>query len=189
MVPRLALLVGVLPSYAMELLKLHPDININRDLVWIQPTTLYETVVFPTNYIYNFEMGSPRMPMLRNVAHAIVNNVLSRGPLSVEPTTPERIYISRRKDANSGKSRVMINEDEVVNAAQKSGFTEVHLGELNTEQKIRLMQNVTDIVAPFGAGLTNLLFCSEKLKSVRIILSPIDWAGEAFFKELLPLHL
>ena len=75
---------------------------------------------------------------------------------------PERIYISR---ANASYRRVL-NEDKVIDLLSQCGFTTVYLEKMSIAEQARLFAHAKVIVAPHGAGLTNLVFCSPKTKLV-----------------------
>ncbi len=78
----------------------------------------------------------------------------------VQPSgNKRRIYISR---ANAQTRRVL-NESELLPVLAKYGFEVVRAEELSYQQQVQLFFEAEAIVAPHGAGLTNLLF-SEQCK-------------------------
>jgi capsular polysaccharide biosynthesis protein len=68
--------------------------------------------------------------------------------------TPPRIYISRG-DANH---RRVLNESELYPALSRFGFTVIKLEQLSLPVQINIFRNAKCVVAPHGAGLTNLGF-------------------------------
>jgi capsular polysaccharide biosynthesis protein len=66
-----------------------------------------------------------------------------------------RLYISRSDSAN----RVLANEAEVIALAERAGFTPVLLSGLSLAEQVRLFAEASHILAPHGAGLTNIGFC------------------------------
>jgi tetratricopeptide (TPR) repeat protein/capsular polysaccharide biosynthesis protein len=90
-------------------------------------------------------------------------------PLAVEKkgNYPERIYISR---ANTRHRQVM-NEAEVMQVLHPLGFVEVFLESLSFSEQVRLFAQAKVIVAAHGSGLTNIVFCSKKVKVIEF-LSP-----------------
>ncbi|MBP0005380.1 MAG: DUF563 domain-containing protein [Cyanobacteria bacterium SBC] len=68
---------------------------------------------------------------------------------------PERIYISRQ----NAKYRKIINEDEVTDYLHQYGFVPIALEKYSIVEQVRLFANAKAVVAPHGAGLTNLVFC------------------------------
>jgi len=75
-----------------------------------------------------------------------------------------RMYISRSKAAH----RRIVNELEVINYLSHVGFQVVFLEELKISQQIALFANAEMIIAPHGAGLTNLLWCNPTAKVMEI---------------------
>jgi hypothetical protein len=69
-----------------------------------------------------------------------------------------RIYISRRQ-APGG--RRILNEDALRRMMETRGFTTYLLESLDIAQQIELFYDATCVVAPHGAGLTNLLFAES----------------------------
>jgi hypothetical protein len=74
-------------------------------------------------------------------------------------------YMSRRNLLDPNKktnTRVLENLDEVSNIINNKGYTEIFTDELNTlEERIYLFKNAKSIVCELGAGMHNLLYCSE----------------------------
>lgn len=68
---------------------------------------------------------------------------------------PEKVYVSRM-DARS--MRRFVNEEQVIEAAQKHGFHIVTPSELSFEDEVRLFRNARVIAGPVGAGLYNAVF-------------------------------
>ena len=80
---------------------------------------------------------------------------------------PKKIFISRVGDSNLDKRR-LINNEEVENFLQKSGFTSVVLSNYAFKDQIRLFQNASFIVGLHGAGFANLVFAKNKAKIIEI---------------------
>lgn len=79
--------------------------------------------------------------------------------------SPEKIYISRAK----AKKRNIINEKELAELLIKKGFTTIYSEDLSINQQIELFYNAKIIVAPHGAGLSNLVFSQKNLKVIEIM--------------------
>lgn len=77
---------------------------------------------------------------------------------------PERIYISRENAWN----RKVINEEEVISYLAGYGFEKVTLESMTVAQQIQLFSSAKVIVAPHGAGLTNLVFCHPGTKVIEL---------------------
>ncbi|NEP77106.1 MAG: tetratricopeptide repeat protein [Okeania sp. SIO3B3] len=77
----------------------------------------------------------------------------------------ERIYISR-KDA---PSRQVINESDVVEFLSKFGIRSVTLSSMSVPEQALLLASAKLVIAPHGAGLTNLLFCHPGTKVIELM--------------------
>lgn len=88
-----------------------------------------------------------RPDLLRMVGHAM-------SP-SISPAPSRRIFISRSKAAR----RRLVNEDDLWPVLAAGGFERVHMEDLSFAGQVALMRETAVLVAPHGAGLTNLLFC------------------------------
>jgi capsular polysaccharide biosynthesis protein len=74
------------------------------------------------------------------------------------------IYIDRR----SASARKIVNEDYLVKELELLGFEIVQLEKLTITQQIVLFSEVGIVVAPHGAGLTNLIFCKGEVSVIEI---------------------
>ena len=97
-----------------------------------------------------------RPELLRSVREAL--KVRAQG----EPR--RRLYISRAKATR----RLLLNEDELWPLLNRAGFERVFLEDHPFEAQVRLMQEAAAVVAPHGAGLTNVLFCAPGTAVVEI---------------------
>jgi capsular polysaccharide biosynthesis protein len=75
-----------------------------------------------------------------------------------------RLYISRSRAAY----RRVVNELEVIDCLSQFGFQVVFLEELELSHQIALFAHAEIIVAPHGAGLTNLIWCNPTAKVIEI---------------------
>jgi capsular polysaccharide biosynthesis protein len=71
------------------------------------------------------------------------------------PKARERLYISRGKAAH----RKVINEAEIEAYLHSLGFESVLLEALTVAEQASTLHSARVVVAPHGAGLTNLVFC------------------------------
>lgn len=70
-----------------------------------------------------------------------------------------KIFISRSK----ALGRRIANEDEAIEALQPLGFTTYILEEMSYLEQVKLFAQAKVIVAPHGAGLTNLIFAENPI--------------------------
>ena len=78
--------------------------------------------------------------------------------------SPHKIFISRKKASH----RKVINEDEIFNILEPLGFKRYFLEDLALLEQISLFKNATDIVAPHGAGLVNLIFANAGTRVIEL---------------------
>jgi capsular polysaccharide biosynthesis protein len=78
------------------------------------------------------------------------------------PARGRRLYIARTG------SRQLVNEASVVDLLRRHGFEAIHPERLALVEQIRAFEAAEAIVAPHGAGLTNIVF-SERLSVLEIV--------------------
>lgn len=66
-----------------------------------------------------------------------------------------RIFISREKS----RGRRITNEARLWSLLERHGFEKVFMEDLAFPEQVRMMQQTHILLAPHGAGLTNMLFC------------------------------
>ncbi|MDJ0555731.1 MAG: tetratricopeptide repeat protein [Microcoleaceae cyanobacterium MO_207.B10] len=98
------------------------------------------------------------------IACEALKNIFLSQQISSSSLYPERIYINR---SQTSKRRV-VNEEEVVNLLEKFGFQSIILESLSIEEQALYLANALVVIAPHGAGLTNILFCNPGTKIVEI---------------------
>ncbi|RJE81260.1 DUF563 domain-containing protein [Paracoccus sp. JM45] len=77
-----------------------------------------------------------------------------------------RIYISRSRSARSTPG-----EADFELYLQKIGYKIIHAQDLTFEGQIKLFMGATKIIAPHGAGLTNMVFCRDEVRIVEVFSS------------------
>jgi hypothetical protein len=85
------------------------------------------------------------------------------GVLSAPPPR-RRIFISRAQAAR----RRLVNEPAVWALLQPLGFERVVMEALSFDEQMRMLRDTAVLVAPHGAGLTNMLFCPPGAHIVEI---------------------
>jgi hypothetical protein len=76
------------------------------------------------------------------------------------------IYISR---GNAKNGRKLLNESEIFeNILKPHGYIFCNLELLNVEQQAKLFSNAKSVIAPHGAGLTNLIYSSAGISVLEI---------------------
>jgi hypothetical protein len=75
----------------------------------------------------------------------------------------ERIYVSRRFS-----QRALPDEEQLERLLSAQGFTILHLESMEWRQQIRAFQDASVVVAPHGAGLSNLVFTPPGARLVEL---------------------
>jgi capsular polysaccharide biosynthesis protein len=84
------------------------------------------------------------------------------------PGSKRRIYVSRSK----ASGRRITNEEEILPILASRGFVRVELEEISLSAQIALFAGAEALVAPHGAGLTNLIWCAPQTKILEVF-SPL----------------
>ena len=103
--------------------------------------------------------------------HRTLANLVPHAPH--HPSLPRRIYIDRR----AGTNRPLANEDEVIDALAGAGVTPIRLETLSLAAQAALFRQAELVVAPHGAGLTNLVFAPPGCRVVELVMDAYQhWA-------------
>lgn len=86
------------------------------------------------------------------------------GPTDTQTEKGRRLYISRGKAAR----RRIVNEDELSECLSRHGFETVRLEDFSIAQTARLIAGASHVIAPHGAGLSNLVFATPGAKVLEI---------------------
>jgi hypothetical protein len=78
-------------------------------------------------------------------------------PAGLERVPGRHLYLTRGAARNN---RIVLNEAEVVGYLEPLGFQVVDTGVLSIDEQVRIFAEADVIVAPHGAALANLPFCS-----------------------------
>jgi hypothetical protein len=89
------------------------------------------------------------------------------------PEPKRRLYISRRRSTHAR----VVNEEALNQVLQGHGFEIIEIGTMSVAEQVRLFSQAESIVAPHGAGETNMLFASATCKILEL-LEP-QWASDA----------
>ena len=79
----------------------------------------------------------------------------------------KKIFIDR-SDSLQNHSK-FINNNEVIKYLKSKRYKCLRLTELNLKDQISIFKNCNTIIAPHGAGLTNIAFCKKNTKVIEII--------------------
>jgi capsular polysaccharide biosynthesis protein len=93
-----------------------------------------------------------------HIPSVVRNKIYSRFLPDRSRNPKNLIYISRKK---APQGRRILNESELFDSLKKLGFEEYVLEDLSALQQIDIFYDAKLVVAPHGAGLTNLIFSHQ----------------------------
>lgn len=105
--------------------------------------------------------------------------------LAVDNTFPTKFYMSRRNIYQPDKytnTRILENFENVSDTIVDAGYTEIFTDKLKTlGDRINLFKNAKEIICELGAGMHNLLYCSEGTKVIVMYQkNNISWLEEYY---------
>lgn len=142
-----------LPEYQHQTLRFMLQDHPNAEIVYIRQFEKWEVERF---ILPSFMANSQSAYLPKEVSQWLQRKIW--GGYKVTTSNPKkRIYISR---AIASKRKVL-NENELLPLMKANGFEIVRAEELTYQQQVQLFYDAEAVVAPHGAGLTNLLFTRE----------------------------
>lgn len=106
------------------------------------------------------------------VAGVVSTGILNPGSLEILknkfniPKTLEKLVFITRKNAFQG--RRLDNEESIIKLIKNYGFEIFELEVLSFREQVELFSKASVVLAPHGAGLTNMLFCHPKVKIIEL---------------------
>jgi capsular polysaccharide biosynthesis protein len=140
----------------------HPELPLHP----VQPaeTVRVDRLILPTSVRGQIDYH----PCLLSVFDAVSAQV----PVDEAAALPRRFYIDRR----GSWRRKLLNETELINALTPLGIALVKLEDLSIDQQIRLFRQAELIVAPHGAGLTNIVFARPGCTVLELLMDAnVTW--------------
>jgi capsular polysaccharide biosynthesis protein len=148
--PEVLALLDLLPSLAVE--------EIGHD-----ETLLVETLVFPLSVCGD------------STYHPCVGDFFRRVSANVPPgktRLPRRFYVDRR----CSPVRPLTNEDELIRALAPLGIVPVRPESMSVADQVRLFRNAELILAPHGAGLTNIGYARPGCIVIELLMDAyVNW--------------
>lgn len=146
-------------SFVFELLDtLRSQGHLQRDLLVVED----DVIVLPQ---YVFTQAEAYSGFVHSSDQTLLRKHFLRPLQSVLPA--RRIYISRQ-----GCSRAFCNEADICSSMSNAGFEICRLESLSLNAQTDLFASASQVVAPHGAGLANLLWCAAGTRVLEIF-SPI----------------
>lgn len=138
-----------------------------KDVVFLSPETLYDTVVVGSSLTHNGLSGAP--------PHSGVFDIINR--MKGDYKGPEKIYVSRRTwlhnnleniGTNYTERRRCVNEDEMAELFKSYGYEEVFCENMTMKEKIGLFNSAKYVSGPIGGGMCNVIFSPPEVKVISI---------------------
>ena len=101
--------------------------------------------------------------MVRDMA-AFLDTLIVPTEHRVRDRTGELVYVSR----NESSMRRILNENDLLPGLRDMGFNIISPGKLSLTEQIEAFRNARVVLAPHGAGLTNILFCRPNTTLIEI---------------------
>lgn len=101
--------------------------------------------------------------MVREMA-AFLDTLIVPTEHRVRDRTGELLYVSR----NESSMRRILNENDLLPGLRDMGFQVISPGKLSLTEQIEAFRNARVVLAPHGAGLTNILFCRPNTTLIEI---------------------
>jgi capsular polysaccharide biosynthesis protein len=126
-------------------------------------------------------IGAEKLRIPVRFAEIVYVEQLGRTNIQHSPTIRD-FYRSRTRQSASRNARIFIsrsdssvrrveNEEAITAVLTKKGFTRITLGNASVSEQIDLFAEAEIVVAPHGAGLTNIVFCAPGTKVVELVPS------------------
>ncbi len=123
-----------------------------------------ETLILPMS-VYGVSSYHP-------IVGAFYDQVSKAVPDDPRAGLPDRFYLDRRGAA----SRALVNETELIGELALLGYTPIRPETLSIPEQVRLFRSARSIVAPHGAGLTNIGFCRPDCRILELHLDAyVHW--------------
>ena len=138
-----------------------------NDLMFIDPSTEYETMIIGSSLTHNRQSLDPPHPDV----FSIINS------MSGIESSEDKIYVSRRTWTKSASKNIgtdytterkCTNEDDVVELFKSYGFKEIFAEDLDMKEKIGIFKSAKYVAGPIGGGLANVLFCNSECNVISI---------------------
>ena len=155
------------PSWMLQSLEL-VGYDLGDCIQWNGKRTTVNRLVLPS-----FSRYQPNPMTSPAACHWLCDRILSNitscsSQASNNISFSPNIFISRKK---AGRRRI-VNEDELIEKLSRLGFVAYTLEDMSVAEQVRLFSQAEIVVAPHGAGLTNMIF-SEKVAVIELFGSRI----------------
>ena len=108
-----------------------------------------------------------------------------RAPFDLAPRRPPRRLLISRRDSPFRRIR---NEAQLADLLEPLGFEVIVPGDLSFEEQIATFRDATHVIAPHGAGLTNILWCAPGTHVLEVFHPHYGTWAYAMLKDVLELN-
>lgn len=143
--------LGLLGVPARQLLRTYDGFHIRAKTLVVPSLEVYRLLPFTANPTPFWAYEFLRAEMMKKIDAS-------------GPKAGTRLYISRA----SARHRKVVNESEVTRLLAARGFRSVTLEGMPIAEQVRLFASAEIVIAPHGAGLTNVIYCRPGTKVVDI---------------------
>lgn len=144
-----------IPDYKWESLR---ELGVSKDRI-MAPSELagrvVENVLFVTN-VDRQELPYPGDVVRPSALRHLASKLLEGAP-PVEEGQETKLYVMR----GDGVKRRVTNEPEIVDLLSGHGFRAVDPGQMSYWEQVALFSAASEVIAPHGAAITNVLFSTE----------------------------
>ncbi len=155
-------------KYQWEYLKYLPEISQNLVFLKGYNSVRCHSLLFSSLNATN-QHHFPH-PLHRELAQIIKERIISN---KVKSGFPSKIYINRL----DSEARKLMNEDEIISCVEAHGFTSISLSNFSIENQIELFAGASHIIAPHGAGETNVVYCAPETKLLELLCNNyVQWS-------------
>jgi len=139
---------------AAALLERHTSISIQKKRRLVRGRTMNAT---------GFVFGGQHVGKIVRDFSDHLRSIVPQAALS-DPSSTGLVYVSR----NEAKMRRILNEEALLPALRDLGFEIIRPGEMPLAMQIEKFRRARVVLAPHGAGLTNILFCRPHVTLIEI---------------------
>ncbi len=150
----------------------------------------YEIRILPPKFFVVEKLFIPKIEKIDwnktkiNLIQNFFENILPLTKSSIPHNfkSQKKIYVSRELAVK----RHITNEEELLPILKKYNFKKVFLEKLSIPEQVYLFRSISHVIAPHGAGLTNVLFASNNINILEI--RPVLSSGSFCFEKLFDLN-
>jgi hypothetical protein len=128
-------------------------------LVYIDPTGYVPVRTRESNCLNAVPFPSPEFFIFsKDALKALRTTVFSNLAINQSISGANRKFFLKRTRSNSSNGRILVNQDDIEEAAKKFGFEIIELENMSFSDQVLLFNKAKIVVGPVGASLCNAVF-------------------------------